>query len=109
MRGITVVLINRVKVGSDPFNKPIYEEVEKNVDNVLVYPGVPEDVISDVDLEGKKSVHTLGIPKGDTNNWIDCKVRFKGRTYKSFGFPQEGIEELVPTAWHKKVMVELYG
>lgn len=108
MRGITVVLINRTQTGVDALNHPIYEEVETEVSNVLVYPTTSDDVIDQTSLEGKKLAYTLGIPKGDTHDWLDCKVRFFGKTFKSYGFPIEGIEAMVPTRWHKKVLVDLY-
>lgn len=108
MRGITVVLINRTQTGVDALNHPIYEEVETEVSNVLVYPTTSDDVIDQTSLEGKKLAYTLGIPKGDAHDWLDCKVRFFGKTFKSYGFPIEGIEAMVPTRWHKKVLVDLY-
>lgn len=109
MVGITVVLINRVKVGVDALNKDVYEEVETEVNNVLVAPTTSDDVISSTDLEGKKLLYTLGIPKGDSHDWTNCKVRFFGKTFKSYGDVIEGIEANVPTMWHKKVLVEWYG
>lgn len=109
MRGITVTLINRVQVGVDVLNNPIYDYVETDVDNVLVAPTTTDDVVDPTSLEGKKMAYTLGIPKGDTHNWENCQVRFFGRTFKSYGYPIEGIESLVPTNWHKKVLVELYA
>ena len=38
IKGITVTLISNKQVGTDPFDKPIYEDVEIEVDNVLVSP-----------------------------------------------------------------------
>ena len=114
MKGKKVVLINTVKVGTDSLNRPIYEEKETIVENVLYTPGASSDVISSTDLTGKKMVYTLAIPKGDTNDWKNCKVRFlesknmSGMTFKSFGFPMEGIDDLIPGQWNKKVTVELY-
>lgn len=109
MRGITVTLINRIQNGVDALNHPTYTETETEVSNVLVSPTTSDDVVDQTSLEGKKLVYTLGIPKGDDHNWVDCKVRFFGKTFKSFGYPIEGIDNLVPTQWHKKVLVELYG
>lgn len=109
MVGMTVTLINRVKTGVDPFNRDTFSEVETQVKDVLVYPQSSDDVIGSTSLEEKKLTYILGIPKGDTHEWYDCKVRFGGKTYKSVGYPLEGIEANVPTRWHKKVTVELYG
>ena len=109
IKGITVVLIEKTQVGNDPFGAPIYEEKEIPVDNVLVSPASSDDVISAQDLYGKKAVYTLAIPKGDKHNWEDCKVKFFGQIWQSFGIPIEGIEALIPLDWNKKVMVERYG
>ena len=108
IRGIRVVLVNKVKIGTDPLNHPIYEDTEVAVDNVLISPTSSEDMADMQNLTGKKAVYTLAIPKGDTNNWEDCEVRFFDQTWRTIGFPTEGIEEMLPPSWNKKVMVERY-
>lgn len=109
IKGITVILHEKTKVGNDAFGTPIYEEIPIEVENVLVSPASSTDVIDQLNLYGKKAVYTLGIPKGDTHNWEDVKVEFFGETWKTFGFPTEGIAELIPLGWNKKVMTERYG
>ena len=115
MKGITIQLCVKTQSGisgesgTDPFNAPIYNETWINVDNVLVAPVSSTDALDILNLTGKKAVYTLGIPKGDTHDWEDCKVRFFGETWSSIGFPQEGIEDLIPLSWNKKVTVERYG
>ena len=52
--------------------------------------------------------YTLGIPKGDQNEWKDREVRFFGRKWRTLGIPLEGIEAMMPLEWNKKVMVEAY-
>lgn len=108
IKGITVTLINKQEVGRDPFNKPIYEDVEIEVDNVLVSPTSTDDVVNQLNITGKKAVYTLAIPKGDTNNWEDAEVIFFGKRWRTFGIPTEGIDHLIPLDWNKKVMVEHY-
>ena len=108
IKGITVTLINKQEVGRDPFNKPIYEDVEIEVDNVLVSPTSTDDIVNQLNITGKKAVYTLAIPKGDTNNWEDAEVIFFGKRWRTFGIPTEGIDHLIPLDWNKKVMVEHY-
>lgn len=108
IRGSTVTLINKVETGKDLFNAPIYKETEIQVENVLISPVSTDDAATAQNLFGKKAVYTLGIPKGDTNTWEDSEVCFFGRRWRTFGFVIEGIEEMVPLSWHKKVMVERY-
>ena len=99
IKGITVTLVDRVKTGEDEMGAATYDDVEIQVENVLVSPTEATDVINQVQLYGKKAVYTLCIPKGDTHN---------GETFRTFGPVVEGIESMVPTAWHEKVTVERY-
>ena len=108
IKGITVTLINKVEVGRDIFDHPIYEEVETQVDNVLVSPTSTDDIVNTMNLTGKKAEYTLAIPKGDTNSWEDAEVLFFDKRWRTFGIPIEGIEHLIPLDWNKKVMVERY-
>lgn len=109
IKGITVRLKTRVQTGTDEFKRPVYEEGFVDVENVLV--GVPssEDVINELNLSGKRIKYTLGIPKGDTHNWINTEVEFWGERYRTIGKPMQGIDENIPLSWNKKVQVECYG
>lgn len=108
IKGITVTLINKKEIGRDPFDNPIFEYVEIDVDNVLVSPTSSDDIVNTKDLTGRTAVYTLAIPKGDTNTWENQEVRFFGERWRVFGIPLQGIEELIPLDWNKKVMVERY-
>ena len=109
IKGITVTLIDNSETGKDPFGNPIYEDKEIEVNNVLVSPTSSDDIVNQLTLTGKKAIYTLAIPKEDTHDWEDKKVRFFGKTWRTFGEPLEGIEELIPLDWNKKVTVEHYG
>ncbi|MDT2641211.1 hypothetical protein P7D52_00090 [Enterococcus dongliensis] len=109
IEGITITLIDKQEVGKDPFGKPLYEDVSIPVENVLVAPTSSDDIVNQMNLTGKKAVYTLAIPKGDTHNWEDKEVIFFSQRWRTFGFPTEGIEDLIPLDWNKKVMVERYG
>lgn len=108
IKGITVTLISNKEVGRDPFDNPIYEDVEIEVGNVLVSPTSSDDIVNTKDLTGRTAVYTLAIPKGDTNTWENQEVRFFGERWRVFGIPLQGIEHLIPLDWNKKVMVERY-
>ncbi len=108
IKGIPIILLEKKEIGKDAFNRMQYEEVEEKVENVLVVPASSDDVINQLSLTGKKAVYSLGIPKGDTHNWVDRRVKFFGETWKTIGIPQEGIEELIPLDWNKKIEVERY-
>ena len=108
MKGITVTLYEKTEVGRDGFNAPIYEEVPVEVSNVLVAPTTTEDILDTQDIEGRKAVYTLAIPKGDTHSWENCRIDFFGQSWKSFGIPLMGIVENIPLDWNMKVTVERY-
>ena len=109
MRGIKVILHNRkIQTGTDAFNRPVYEYQDIEVDNVLVTPTTNAEAAEALDLYGKRLVYTLGIPKGDTNDWDDAKVSFFGEDFQVITAAAGGIEELIPLAWNKKVQVARY-
>lgn len=109
LKGITIILVDKVEIGRDPFDKPIYEDKDIEVENVLIQPTSTDDVVNQMNLTGKKAVYTLAIPKGDSHNWENKEVKFFGKRWRTVGFPTEGIEDLIPLDWNMKVMVELYG
>ena len=109
MRGITITLYDRILTGRDAFNAPIYTETAVAVDNVLVAPVSTEEVLQTYTLTGRKAVYQMGIPKGDQHEWTaGKKVRFFGEDWRIIGLPEEGIENLIPLSWNKKVKVERY-
>lgn len=109
LKGITITLYNKAEALVDEFNRPVYQEAPIQVENVLVAPESNPEVLSRLNLSGKKEVYVLAVPKGDTNDWADAKVEFFGKVWRTVGEPQEGIEGLIPLDWNKKVRVERYG
>lgn len=109
MHGMTVILYELVKTGENQIGEPIYEEVRHEVEDVLVGQPTEQEVIDALNLYGKKAVYTLGIPKKDDHNWIaEERVEFFGQSFKIIGKPIQGIEDLIPGRWNKKVRVEAY-
>ena len=108
IKGITITLITRAQDGTDPMGAPIYKESTASVDNVLVAPTSSDDVVNQLSLTGRKAVYTLAIPKGDANVWENQIVEFFGKRWRVFGIPTQGIDDLIPLSWNKKVMVERY-
>lgn len=108
-KGITITLIDKVQTGFDGFDAPIYEEVPITVDNVLIGQPSTEDIVDEINLSGKRLAYTLAIPKGDTHEWTNRKVSFFGEVFRTIGKPTQGIEDLIPLDWNKKVKVERHG
>lgn len=109
IKGITILLYEKVKTGEDNFHHAVYEEKPVEVKNVLIVPASAGEIVDATNLNGKKAVYTLGIPKGDTHIWEDRTVEFFGVKWHTIGFPSQGIEHLIPLSWNKKVAVERYG
>lgn len=108
MKGAAVVLYERTQTGTDAFNDPVYALTPVTVENVLVGQPTTDEITSSIDLYGKKIEYMLGIPKGDAHDWEDTTVEIFGKKFRTFGATIQGIEENVPTPWHKKVRVCRY-
>lgn len=109
IKGIDIAIILPETTETDPFGAVVNVETKKEiVSNVLIAPASSSEIIDSTNLYGKKAVYTLAIPKGDTHDWRNVKVEFFGKTWQTFGEPLEGIENLIPLDWNKKVMVDLY-
>ena len=66
---------------------------------------IHEVLIGQPTADGRE--YTLGIPKGDTHTWLDTKVQFFGRTWRTMGVPEEGIPANIPLGWGRNVRVKL--
>ena len=108
IKGITITLYDKVQIEEDAFHRPVYKEIPVKVDNVLIAPVSTEDIINQTNLSGKKAVYTLAIPKTDTHDWENRIVEFFGAKWHTVGLPIQGIEEMIPLKWNKKVTVEKY-
>ena len=114
MRGVTVTLYDQTATSTDAFNAPVTSESAVTVDNVLVGEPSTDDIVNATEMYGKRLACMLGIPKGDTHDWVDKRVEWTdayGITHrlKTFGFPVTGVEANVPTRWHMKVRCEEYA
>ena len=109
IHGITVRLYVKSQTGTDAFNAPVYAETPIDVPNVLVGEPTAEDIVNDLQLYGKRIAYTLGIPKGDAHDWENATVEFFGKKFRTYGGVTQGIEDLIPLLWNKKVRVERYG
>lgn len=108
IKGIAIILVDKIETGKDPFGNQIFEDDEISIENVLISPTSSDDIVNQMSLTGRKAVYTLAIPKGDTHDWENKEVIFFNQRWRVFGIPLEGIEDLIPLDWNKKVMVERY-
>lgn len=109
-RGITVTLYVKSSTGVDAFNRPVITETAVNIDNVLVQPlqrttDVPTE---STDITGEKTSYIIGIPKTDTHDWKNCRVKFFGEFYRTESGEWQGIEDLIPGDWNRKIVARRY-
>jgi hypothetical protein len=109
IKGIDVTLYVKTQTGVDIFNAPVYEETAETVSNVLIGEPSTDDIVNDLQLYGKRLAYTLALPKGDAHDWSKVTVEFFGQKFRTYGGVIQGIEEMIPLSWNKKVKVERYG
>ena len=115
IRGLTVTLYETTPTSTvDAFGVPVITETPVTIDNVLVGEPTTEDYQNALAMYQKVIRYILGIPKGDTHDWMDKKVSWTdayGITHvcKTFGYPITGVEANIPGPWHMKVRCEDYG
>ena len=112
MKGTTVMLYETVDNGRDPFGAKEYVTKPTPVDDVLIGQPTTDDITTSTQMYGKVIRYMLGIPKGDTHDWMDKVVEWSDsygvHRVKTFGFPVTGVEANIPTKWHMKVRCEAY-
>lgn len=106
MKTITVQLVVKTKEGTDPFGAPIESEEIVDVPGCLVGQPSSDEISQTLEMYGKRIAYVIGVPKGDTNNWIDTEVIIWDEKYRTIGFPETGIQENIPLNWGKNVKVE---
>lgn len=108
IQGMPITLWNKTQTGVDGFGNPVYTWQSKTVDNVLVGQPTAEERTNELNLTGRMIEYTLGIPKGNEDEWENQIVEFFGHRFRTFGIPEQGIESNIPLSWHKKVKCERY-
>lgn len=107
MRGETVVVERRERVGSAPGNTPIYDWVAESVHDVLVAPGPRTDVVDSIRPDGVKVVWNLHFPKTFNASLKACRVRVRGEAPCAvIGDPKPYTLANTPTRWWMPVEVE---
>ena len=108
IQGMPITLWNKTQTGVDGFGNPVYTWESKTVDNVLVGQPTAEERTNELNLTGRMIAYTLGIPKGNEDDWENQIVEFFGHRFRTFGIPEQGIEANIPLSWHEKVKCERY-
>ena len=105
LKGIDVTLLEKTKSGIDKYNRPIYTTVPVVIHDVLVAPTSTDEQRESLEMDNRRAIYTLAIPKTDTHTWEGQKVEFFGETWDVIGIPTKGIDHLIPLKWNMKVRV----
>lgn len=106
IHGITVKLEVTTETGKNAVGETEVTSEFVDVPDVLVGQPTEREILDGTNLEGRKATYILGIPKGDAHEWTNKRVRFFGAEFRAIGAPVEGIDDLMPLRWNKKVRVE---
>lgn len=109
MKTVTIQLVKKTETGTDPFGMPIMSEELIDVPGCLVGQPSTDQVTATLELFGKHIAYVVGVPKGDTNEWVDTEVVIWGDRYRTIGYPETGIQGNIPLNWGKNVKVERNG
>ena len=109
MKGMTIQLVKKTQTDTDEFGAPVYSEELVNVSDCLVGQPSADDISNVLALYEKKIAYTIGIPKGDTNNWVDAEIEMFGGRFRTIGYPETGIQANIPLRWGQNIKVERYG
>ena len=109
MKTMTVQLVKKTQTGTDPFGAPIETEELIDIPGCLVGQPTTDQVSATMEMYGKHIAYVVGVPKGDTNSWVDVEVVIWGDRYRTIGYPETGIQENIPLKWGKNVKGERNG
>lgn len=109
MNGETVIIENRVEVGKDDFNCPIYKPEEQEVHDVLVAPRTGDDKFESTRSDSVEVKYTLYFPKAFTGLVDNLRINVRGEWLNVIGAPRR-FENNCPTRWNMVVEVGfIYG
>lgn len=109
MKTMTVQLAVKTAEGVDPFGAPIETEELVDVPGCLVGQPTSDEIAQTLEMYGKQIAYVVGVPKGDTNSWVDTDVIIWGERFRTIGFPMTGIQGNIPLKWGQNVQVERYS
>lgn len=92
------------EISRDPYNAPIKEPKETEVENVLVAPGARHDLDAERP-EGTEILYTLYFPKTFTTLLEGAGVKVRGEWLRVVGHPDYFDPTFCPTYWNQVVEV----
>lgn len=105
MRGETVTVLTREKVGTDAGNNPIWAYTRMPVDNVLVAPGSGSNAGGERP-DGQTVEATLYFPRTYAGPPLrNLTIEARGVDFRVVGDPMPVDGGMAPTAWNMVVPV----
>lgn len=111
VKGLSVILYEKTKVGEDDFGQDIYEEIPISIPNVFIQPVSDDAIVNNIEVAGTHNSYVLHIPKKDTHKWEDSKVYLPSPydvTVKTYSTGLIYREDLAPLDWNKQIKAEIY-
>lgn len=108
IKGQTITLYQKTQTGLDSFGQAIYEETPVEVSNVLIAPVSADKAPEQDGLRNVLEAYEIHIPKGDTNDWEDCRVSFWDKVFRTVGAVKRYMAENTPGDWIGSIRVERY-
>lgn len=106
IKGETVIIIRRERIGTLPGNTPEYAEVETPVENVLIDPKPGTDVTDSVRPDGTRAEYILHFPKTFVGSLRGASVRVRDSgPMQVEGDPQPYTNANTPGPWNRPVAV----
>lgn len=99
MRGEKITIKTKIQKGADSLNNPIYEDNLVEVDNVLIAPGLSDDIFDSTRPNGVSIKYTLYLPKTFNMKIENCDVFIRDEWLKVVGSPRHYDVYNCPTSW----------
>lgn len=108
---VSVTLYEKTPAGKDEFNRERYTETPVVIDGVVVGRPDSGDILSEVNLSGKTVSYVLSLPAGDDHDWVNARVDFYGRKWRTIGIPTQFTDGFMGAdfPWNKQVKVESFN
>lgn len=107
IKGVAVTVSTPTSTSNDRFGNPVTTWTDSVVDNVLVSPGVTDDLEA-ARPDGVTVDYTLHFPKSFNGSLEGCKITLPAPwtgVYYVVGSPGPYIDANTPTAWNMPVEV----
>ena len=107
---VPVILYETEITGEDDFGHEIKQETAVTVDGVVIGQPSSEDILSEINISGKRIAYNLCLPAGDDHDWTNKTVEFYGRKWRTIGTPTQYTDGFMGDnfPWNKQIKVEAY-